>query len=160
MASNIAVYMYVGFCLIQTSAVCCFQCKGSFFFEQCQSCFSEALYPSTAVALPSYHVGKTLCSQAFCLPVFTGWQDSMYSWLEYALTCQLAATFQVLKEVQKGKIKAPTHVVTLNSITVSVLYLIIMILITVRVLVAFQTWTLLAQFVCHWYKLYYSGVGR
>lgn len=77
MTSNVAVYMYVGSCVmyvIQTSAMSfVFNVRELFFYEECtrKSCFSVALNPSIAVALPSYHVGKTLSSLVFFLQIFS-----------------------------------------------------------------------------------------
>lgn len=128
MATNIAVYMYVGFCLIQTSAVCCSQCKGSIFFEQRHSWFFWGLASLHCSAfLPCWKDTQLSGILPSCFHWLTGQHVQL---VRICTDFKLASTFQVFNVVQKGKIKAPTHVVTLNSITVSVLYSIIMIFIT------------------------------
>ena len=147
-----------------------FQCEGTFFYEECtrKSCFSVALHPSSAVALPSYHVRRTLSSLAFFLPIFTSWQEGVLilaSWPGIYLSADLP-TFQAFKGGQTEKVKIrgcrdflrSSHRRPSNR--GSVLYPIIMMLVRIRGLVVFQIWTLSVLFVCGWYKVYHGGVDR
>lgn len=161
--------MYVDTPVIQTSAMYfAFTVRDFFFLEECivNPVFSVALHPSTAVALPSYHVGKIPSSLALFPPVFLADKRECLLWpvgqaFLYVQTCQLAAPFQVFKGGQKEKTQAagtPSHLVTLNSNRV--IYLVIIILLRIRGLVAFQTRSLPVLLACCLYKFDHSRAGR